>query len=123
MNILNPQAELWSSLGSSFEGVNPNIVFSLSINSTPAVADKDAMVEMAVADANNKMMVKDEEEEEEPKVDIDIENEQLFPLPKGPSQPFSTSQCETKTSLWWFKSQIGWIMCWLCILDKKYVKL
>ena len=66
MNILIPPAavgvESWSSLGSSFEGDDPNIVFSFSINSTPAVVAKDAMVEMAVAEANNKMMVKEEEE-------------------------------------------------------------
>jgi len=69
MNILiHPSAvgdEWWSSLGSSFEGGDPNIVFAISINTTPALAVKDATVETAVADANNKMMVNDKEEERE----------------------------------------------------------
>jgi len=67
MNILIPPAavgvESWSSLGSSFEGDDPNIVFSFSINSTPAVVAKDAMVETAVADTNNKIMVKEVKED------------------------------------------------------------
>jgi len=52
---------LWNSLGSSFEGGDPNFKLAISLNPTPALAAKDAEVETAVADANNKMMVYDKE--------------------------------------------------------------
>jgi len=57
--------ESWSSLGSSFEGSDPNIKFAISLNPMPALAAKDAEVEAAVADANDNMMVVDKEEWEE----------------------------------------------------------
>ena len=53
---------MWNSLGSSFEGGDPNYKFAISLNPTPALAAKDAEVEAAVADANDNMMVVDEEE-------------------------------------------------------------